>query len=144
MLPLRLVVTGVAIGLGMDADAFRHACGRRASDGPASAVEAAAYDATIKDGLARRALGSLHATGPAGPQIHYAASGDHRVPVDGGPARDLRAAAVAVNLDAAAHRSFATAHWPDARAQAAEGDFVVLFSGRDREKISGKEPAIGR
>jgi hypothetical protein len=45
--------------------------------------------------------------------IHCAASGDHMVPVDGGPARDLRAAAVAVDLDAAAHRPFR--HRPLAR-----------------------------
>ena len=68
--------------------------------------------------------------GSAGIQIHCATSGDHTVPVDGGPARDLRAAAVTVDLDAAAHRPFR--HRPLARRPRAarRGDPIVLFPER--------------
>ena len=69
---------------------------------------------TGRQGQAREAPTSQPASdGSAGTRIHCAASRDRMVPVDGGPARDLRASAVTVDLDAAAHRPFR--HRPLAR-----------------------------
>lgn len=81
-------------------------------------------------GLAKR----LYATDRPAPGIRCAASGDHGVPVDGGPARDLRAAAITVDLDAAAHRPFR--HRPPARRLRAgrRGRFDrVVFQKRKRK-----------
>jgi hypothetical protein len=76
-------------------------------------------------------------------RIRCVASGDRMVPVDGGPARDLRAAAVTVDLDATAHRPLR--HRPLARRPraATEGDlYRVVFRKKYRKKNPRKGASI--